>query len=53
MDDTPDDRADSTLNCRSCWINFLLTLKSQLELGIDLRDQEPATADSVSVGYNS
>lgn len=31
---------------------FLTTLKSQLEHGIDLRDRDPATADSVSVGYN-
>lgn len=53
MEDTADDRVHGSLNCRSCWINFLTTLKSQLEHGIDLRDLEPATADSVSVVYNT
>jgi uncharacterized protein YndB with AHSA1/START domain len=52
MRDDPEDRVAGTLNCRSCWIYFLETLKSQLEHGIDLRDQNPATADSVSVGSN-
>lgn len=52
MADTPEDRVHATLNCRSCWIYFLATLKSQLEHGADLRDKDPVTADAVSVGYN-
>jgi uncharacterized protein YndB with AHSA1/START domain len=41
-----------TLNCRSCWIYYLVNLKSVVESGNDLRDQNPATADAVSVGFN-
>ena len=51
--DDPEDRVHGTLNCRSCWIYFLTTLKSQLEYGVDLRDHDPETADSIAVGYNS
>ena len=46
------DRAWHHVNCRSCWIYFLTTLKSQLEHGIDLRDRNPETADAIAVGYN-
>ncbi len=52
MADDPDDRVAGSLNCRSCWIYFLTTLKSQLEFGIDLRDRNRQTADAISVGYN-
>lgn len=52
MRDDPEDRVDGSLNCRSCWIYFLTTLKSQLEHGVDLRDHDPQTADSIAVGYN-
>jgi uncharacterized protein YndB with AHSA1/START domain len=44
MADEPDDRVNGSLNCRSCWIYFLTTLKSQAEGGIDLRDRNPETA---------
>jgi uncharacterized protein YndB with AHSA1/START domain len=52
MSDSMEDRVHGSLNCRSCWINFIVNLKSVLEHGIDLRDKNPATTDSVSVGYN-
>lgn len=52
MLDTKQDRVHGTLNCRCCWINFITTLKSQLEHGVDLRDHDPVTADSISVGFN-
>ncbi|MBD3648819.1 MAG: hypothetical protein HUJ31_15525 [Pseudomonadales bacterium] len=52
MQDTPDERVAGSLNCRSCWIYFLVNLKSVIEHGVDLRDMNPETADSVSVGYN-
>ena len=50
-----DDREQThgTLNCRSCWIYFLVNLKSVVESSNDLRDRNPATADAISVGYNS
>ncbi len=35
-DDTA--RADSHLNCRSCWVYYLLNLRSVVEHGHDLRD---------------
>lgn len=31
-------RAHSHLNCRSCWVYYLLNLRSVIEHGIDLRD---------------
>lgn len=52
MTDTPEERVNGTLNCRSCWIYFMINLKSYLEHGVDLRDMSPDTADSISVGYN-
>jgi uncharacterized protein YndB with AHSA1/START domain len=52
MADDAQERVDGSLNCRSCWIYFLTTLKGQAENGIDLRDRNPATADSISVGFN-
>jgi uncharacterized protein YndB with AHSA1/START domain len=52
MADDAQDRVDGSLNCRSCWIYFLTALKAQSEGGIDLRDRNPATADSISVGFN-
>jgi uncharacterized protein YndB with AHSA1/START domain len=45
-------QVQGTLNCRSCWIYFLVNLKSIIENNIDLRNQDPATADSISVGFN-
>ena len=33
-------RVESHLNCRSCWIYYLLNLKSVLEHGTDLRDAD-------------
>lgn len=52
IDDSPDGRVYSSLNCRCCWIAFLVNLKSIAEHGIDLRDHQPETADSISVGFN-
>lgn len=52
MRDDPEDRVHGSLNCRSCWIYFLMTLKSQLEYGIDLRDHVAETADAIAVGFN-
>jgi len=52
MRDEESERVHGWLNCRSCWIYFLTTLKSQTEHGIDLRDHDPETADSISVSYN-
>lgn len=52
MADSESERVSGSLNCRSCWIYFLVNLKSVLEAGNDLRDHNPETADSVSVGYN-
>ncbi|MCZ6641057.1 MAG: SRPBCC domain-containing protein [Gammaproteobacteria bacterium] len=46
------ERVQGTLNCRSCWIYFLVNLKSLVETRIDLRDKNPATADAISVGFN-
>ena len=50
-----DDReqVQGTLNCRSCWLYFLVNLKSVVESGNDLRDQNPATADAISVGFTA
>ena len=31
-------RSESHLNCRSCWVYYLLNLKSVIEHGADLRD---------------
>jgi uncharacterized protein YndB with AHSA1/START domain len=50
--DEEGERVSGSLNCRSCWIYFLVNLKSVIEFGIDLRDRNPATADSISVGFN-
>ena len=46
------EQVHGSLNCRSCWIYFLVNLKSVVEFGVDLRDQNPATADAISVGFN-
>jgi len=47
-------RAWQHVNCRSCWIYFMLNLKSVLENGADLRDhQHPVRNDSVSIGYGA
>jgi uncharacterized protein YndB with AHSA1/START domain len=51
MSDDASEQVQGSLNCRSCWIYFLVNLKSILENGMDLRDHNPATADSVSVGF--
>ena len=45
------EQIQGTLNCRSCWIYFLVNLKSVVESGNDLRDQNPVTADAISVGF--
>ncbi len=52
MDNDDNTRVQGTLNCRSCWIYFLVNLKSVAESGNDLRDQNPSTADAISVGFN-
>ena len=47
-------RAWDHLNCRSCWILFLMNLRSQLRGGPDLRDHDrPAWNDSVSIGFDA
>ena len=53
MTDIMNDRVHASLNCRCCWINFIVNLKSVIEHGIDLRDHNSVTTDSVSVGYNT
>ena len=46
-------RAWQHLNCRSCWIFFLMNLRSLLAGGPDLRDQQhPNWNDSVSIGFD-
>jgi uncharacterized protein YndB with AHSA1/START domain len=49
--DSPDGRVFGHLNCRSCWIFFLTNLQSVLTTGKDLRDQDPARASSMEVGF--
>ncbi len=39
------------LNCRSCWVFFMTNLKAVLMAGTDLRDEDPARASSMEVGY--
>ena len=51
ISDTPDGHVFGHLNCRSCWIFFLTNLKSVLESGPDLRDQDPARVSSMEVGF--
>ena len=46
------EQVNGSLNCRSCWIYFLVNLKSVIEFGTDLRDRNPATADAISVGFS-
>jgi len=52
MGDEDSEQVHGALNCRSCWIYFLVNLKSIVEYGIDLRDRNPATADAISVEFN-
>jgi len=49
--DSSDGRVFGHLNCRSCWIFFLTNLKAVLDTGKDLRDQDPARASSMEVGF--
>lgn len=51
IEDTPGARVAGTLNCRCCWMVFVVNLKSMLEYGNDLRDPEPRTADSIAVHW--
>ncbi len=51
MKDTPDARVMSSLNCRCCWMLFLVNLKSVVEYGNDLRDMNPDTADAIAVSW--
>ncbi|UCC14255.1 MAG: SRPBCC domain-containing protein [Gammaproteobacteria bacterium] len=51
ISDTPDGHVFGHLNCRSCWIFFLTNLKSVLQSGPDLRDQDPARVSSMEVGF--
>ncbi|NNE44823.1 MAG: SRPBCC domain-containing protein, partial [Gemmatimonadetes bacterium] len=39
------------LNCRSCWIYFLVNLKAVLDGGGDLRDTDPDRVSSIEVGF--
>jgi uncharacterized protein YndB with AHSA1/START domain len=39
------------LNCRSCWIFFLVNLQSVLDGGGDLRDAAPERVSSIEVGF--
>lgn len=52
MADEEQERIHGSLNCRSCWVYFLVNLKSVVEHGCDLRDPNPLTADAISVAYN-
>jgi uncharacterized protein YndB with AHSA1/START domain len=49
--DTAEGRVMGHLNCRSCWIFFLVNLKSTLESGRDLRDASPDRVSSIEVGF--
>jgi uncharacterized protein YndB with AHSA1/START domain len=49
--DTAEGRVLGHLNCRSCWIFFLVNLKSVLEAGRDLRDSNPDRVSSIEVGF--
>ena len=51
--DSPDGRVFGHLNCRSCWIFFLTNLKSVLDTGTDLRDDDPGRVSSMEVGFAS
>ncbi len=44
---TPDERVMMHMNCRSCWVYYLLNLKSVLEHGHDLRDPERSLPDNI------
>ena len=46
-------RVDQHLNCRSCWVYYLMNLKSVLEHGIDLRDDDPLPDNIVSVHFGN
>ena len=49
--ETAEGRVMGHLNCRSCWIFFLVNLKSVLETDRDLRDSRPDRVSSVEVGF--
>jgi uncharacterized protein YndB with AHSA1/START domain len=51
MQGSQEENVVGSLNCRTCWIYFLLTQKCLLEFGVDLRDKDPKTADAISVNY--
>lgn len=44
---TPEDMVMMHMNCRSCWVYYLLNLKSVLEHGHDLRDPERSLPDNI------
>lgn len=44
---TPDERVMMHMNCRSCWVYYLLNLKSVLEHDHDLRDGERGLPDNI------
>jgi hypothetical protein len=50
-DTTEEDKASSHLNCRSCWVFYMTNLKSVLEKGYDLRDDNPDHSDCIAVHY--
>ena len=49
--DTPEGRVMGHLNCRSCWVFFLVNLKSVLGAKLDLRDVNPDRASAIEVGF--
>lgn len=48
---TDEGRVEVHLSCRGAWIYFLTVLKARLELGVDARDHDPATAGSLAVWF--
>lgn len=51
MRDDDEDRVSGSLDCRCSWIYYLTGLKARLEHGVELRDRNPETAHSVSLGF--
>lgn len=51
MPDSEEDRVLLHMNCRGGWIYHLTVLRAYLIHGVDIRDNDPATARSVAVDW--
>ncbi len=47
----PQGRVQMHLNCRSCWIFFLVNLMSVYQTNTDLRHADPARVNGIEVGF--